>query len=174
MSLEALLLGTERRLRTGTWPWQCEEVGIQPTGRPPAVAGQQFLSVYSLSWSNLITESVEGFEEVYGIGICVTFRFGYAPADRTGRELCIAKTGLLAMARKVMYAVHGNYTLIGYANEEIPATENKIGEPLTFRTGKFDEKGPEWFEAVNAAGSAAGYAVDMRFEGGKRLQPLPL
>lgn len=173
MSLEAILIGTERHLQTVALGWQSNEVGLMPTGQPPPSAGQRFLAVYPVSWTNLAVSPIEGFEEVYGIGVCVTYRFGYAPGDRRGRELVVAKSGLLRVGRLVMYAVHGNYVLMNLANAEIPATENNIGEPLAFKGGTFSEKGPDWFEA-SAGKEQAGYVMDLRFEGGKRLQPLPL
>jgi hypothetical protein len=152
------------------------EIGIQPGPKPPPVAGQKYLAIYPREWRNLIhgvSDSLEGFEEVYGIGMCLTFRFGYSPRDRTGREMTLDKLGLLATARRVMFLVHGNYSLMNLANVEIPDSENKIGEPLAFLNAHVTEKGPDWFGAESGK-AVSGYAVDLSFSGGKRLQPLPL
>ena len=172
MSIRGVLIGVEKRLKDQPDCWSEAEVSIMPDGKPAPAAGQKFFAVYPVRFRN-IDDNPLGFEFVFDVGVCITYRYGYSPQDRTGRQIALAKAGLAELAETVVYRLHGDYDVLNFANAEIPESRNKIGEPLVFREGQFDARGPEWFGA-EADAKYVGWSVDLHFHGGKILQPLPL
>lgn len=170
MSMEALLLAVRDRLRT-----ECDyadaQCDVQPDGRVPPPAGQVYVSVHPAGFRNTAEYDL-GLDEAYDVTVTLTMRAGWLPRDRVGtQQTARPSAGLYARAAAIRAALHMAYAVTAAANEAIGDDENGFVEPLRFSSCSApQEKGPEWFGAEGDATPAAGYAVELRFVGARRVQ----
>jgi len=194
MSLRALLLATTELLRLPTPQGQtincftdggigrfvkADAIAVRPPpGRPPALAGEIFVAVWSPDWNN---QGTEGFDENYRIMVTISRRSPVKPDDRFQELITDWPLGLLSLADMVRTALHLNYNVLNRANDHIDramrdmtggAQTEGVGfvEPLFFTSGgQTDEKGGSWFKG-NQKERAAALTQTLSFGPARRVQ----
>lgn len=188
MSIRALLLGVERRLRSAevfndrpSDPVG-QLVGIQPApGIPPRNFGQFYVSLH---WNNGSgnDKNPQRHDVFQGVIATVTARLNYAPKDRQAQRF--TTTGdLYDLVDKIAgpNIVHGNWDVIRFANEQIPGTQDYVNaaEDGTatvngyMETLVLDTFGPERVAPGDWVSSDAVkdvFVVDIRFSRARRIQ----
>ncbi len=134
MSISALLLGVETRLRSSAVlnDIPTEEIGkvcgVHPDGRPPNNCGQFYYAVHFLGVRNEDPNSLSG-DWMYSVGVMLTARAGYAPKDRRGKRFTFAQD-LLDRALAVAVALHQDDLHRIEANKLFGALGAQIDDPF--------------------------------------------
>lgn len=181
MSQTALMLAVVNRLKK-YYGWGDDVIDIVPRpGRPPATAGELFISVWDGGFSN---DSFECRHDDHSFNITVTRRMPVTPYDRSAPELIHkAKIGLEAYANALASYIHTNrngYDILQLANKYIeeasPPTETVygFGEPPRFlHSSGAEERGGDWFHADGAA-DMCGLSITLSFGKAIRVQSIAL
>ncbi len=148
---------------------------MPPPGEPPPSCGLRYVSVWP-GGTKFGTEpgKVTHVRETYDLGVTVSWRISHVPKDRVGRKAWFeAVTGLEALVRKVLLAIHGSETLIyAVANGKLGAGVNGFLELLAGPANVSQQVvSGAWFGG-DQANTKAGLIVPMTFSGAKRLQAL--
>lgn len=200
MSSWALLKATEDHLKvtvpTGQYPNSTLGIGIvpmvraanigirPPPGRPPAIADEQYVAIWSESVSNI---SHEGLQEEYNIKITVSVRAPVKPDDRYGDLMTqgmltsSTRLGIYPIVELVRASLHLNYDVTSRANTYINTAvtnftsgaitaANGFVEPLYLQNiGSVETKGGSWFVSSNKERAAA-LTCTLTFSPAVRLQ----
>lgn len=175
MSLAALLQAARDTLRSeiSLQPIECD---VRPGPQPPPVFGQRYVALYATRWVNLTPTMTAGVDEGYSIAATVTLRTGSIPIDRLGGDLYIrALTGIEALCRQVMVAVHMNYDLMNLANSFLPDASNKLEQPLFWEScdAEPELRDESWVWAKPQDGQApttCALTMEVRFGDARRTQ----
>ena len=201
MSIRALLKGVEKRLRSAAVlndrPDEAvgQFVGVQPRpGRPPRNAGQWYVAV-SHGGGRGADPNPQSHDVYHGVVVTLTARLNYAPKDRQGERLTTVDDVYDLVDRIAgPNVIHGNYDLLGYANELIVGTAEwaalEVGrvasvngylEPLVLGPfGPEREAGPGWVgsqgsslvrDGVVSSLTSDVYVIDIRFNDARRIRP---
>ncbi len=177
MSVRALVLGVEKRLRSAeVFNDQPAEavgrfVGAQPApGKPPANFGQWYAAVW-FNGARGTDRLPERLDELMNVVVTLTYRLNYAPRDRQAKQMADAGTAALyRVADAVVDAVHGKWAVVDAANSFIDGfgvTANGFCETLVL-DGIDRERnvGPDWV----GGDTKDVYALDVRFKDARRIQ----
>lgn len=177
MSLRALTLGVEKRLRSAAvfndQPEQAvgKFVGVQPApGRPPANFGQWYLAVW-FGGGRGTDRLPERLDEMLAVVVTLTYRLNYAPRDRQAKQMADAGvTGMYKVADAVVDAIHGKWATVDAMNSFIEGsgtTANGFTETLVLDAiGTERRVGADWLPGD----TADVYALDVRFKDARRIQ----
>lgn len=179
-TVRALLLAVRDRVRNvcGLSSEDCE---VMPSGKPPAKCGETFVSIHP-GGITLDAPEHELWTANVSIKATATVKAGKTPEDRAGLRLIASEDGLTDLAEWIAKAVHGSYTVLASANATLTATADKLGieaqsynEFLRCVGGipEPQEKGPAWFGAKTSQDGPAGWAIEIRWSGGRRPEALP-
>lgn len=177
MSQEALLEASRDRLRAvlptvlPNLPASAVEVGFD--GAPHPSSGEWFFSIHEGEWR--AQSGDHDLDEYFGVCVTVTRRVTFSPKDRWGTAVLIkAQTGINAVSRKVITALHKNYAVLNAANVIVGtagAGPDGFVEPLWYlNASPVALKGPDWFEAADDG--TAGVARTLVFGRARRLQTI--
>ena len=115
MSLSALLTAVRNTLRTDLSLADIVCQIMQDGQPPPSWSGDQFVAVHALSWDPA-GPTDRGLDEYFGIGVTISRRLPY-PQDRIPEKVYLtALTGLEAISRTVVIAIHQSYVVLNAAN----------------------------------------------------------
>lgn len=182
MSQSALCLAVRDTLRDvlrlGTEPNYCD---LALGGMPHPAAGQVFYAVHPGGWETINGDYDLG--ETMGAKITVSKKLGDTPKDRTlTAAWSTPVSGLDALARAAILAIHRNQAVRAAANAILGATDALDGTPNGFETelwfqGADPEPVPrdyEWFGAAPPSGSVAvmGISITLRFGLADRVQTI--
>lgn len=155
---------------------------VSPGNPPPTWGGQRFLGIWGSSWADGRTNNEQQLlAERIGITCTLTFRWMAMTEDDIPAQLYIHTNGMLAIARKIMRAVHDNNTLLAAVNTAAGLTSpstNCFIEWLKWESTDAapEMKGPDWFgERLDAPEDSAhsfGLAMNIRFGGALRTECL--
>lgn len=177
----ALLRATEQVIRTWLADTETSErpgniCGVTgPKGEPPEWAGKVFYAVHPVSLANQSKEA-DHMDREYSVGVTITLRADAVPHDRTGNALLMAESiGLLDRIDALAEKIHGNYTLLGLANDNYNVADQGFAVPLLFQGGDVVERGPDWWGAdvgpdSSAIPVAAGLSSTLRFGGARVIR----
>jgi hypothetical protein len=137
MSIAALLLGVETRLRSAAVLNDLPDeefgkvCGVQPDGQPPANCGQYYYAIHFEGLRNADLDSLSG-DWFYSVGVTITARMGYAPRDRRGKRATVAQE-ILDKAIEAATALHQDDLHRIEANKVLgmSAAEAAIGRSAT-------------------------------------------
>ena len=188
MSIRALLLGVEKRLRSAeVFNDQPNKdigacVGLQPApGAPPANFGQWYAAIH---WSG--GRQSDGNPQVHsayhGVVVTVTARLNYAPRDRQAKRMTtVGDVYDLVDQIAAPNVIHGNWqTVFEYANEFIPGTAayaavnggsvtvNGFMEPLVLDSFGPERVAPPGWGGVEDTKDVL--VIDIRFKEARRIQ----
>lgn len=177
MSQRAMALGVRDflRLKLG-----CDRYVIDvrpPPGKPPAVAGEEFISIWEGGYDNNTTESRSDYHR---INVTVTRRITYAPEDRVSEDVIDkAVIGLDLVAGDIAALIHSGdqnaYWILNKANEYIRSVSGSdtvygFTEPLRFLSAtRAEEKHGDWFHG-DPSHRGVGRAITLYFGRALRLQ----
>jgi hypothetical protein len=180
MSMAALLLAMRDHLRNslgGIIPGGSERaaqyIEISPDGRPPAMLGDWFIGIDEGS----VQSADKSFlKEAYATVAVITHK-AQTPRDRRGTVYTATGSGLDAVERAVIVAIHDNQTLRLLANTLLGAPSESTGDgfikPLWYAgRGPTQPQNGEWIGAEPAGG--AFLTRRLRFEGATRIQALDI
>jgi hypothetical protein len=188
MSIRALLLGVEKRLRSAAvFDDQPDEavgryVGLMPApGKPPANFGQWYAAIY---WGggNQTDKNPQRHDVMHAVTVTLTARLNYAPKDRQAKRLTtVGDIYDLVDRIAAPGIIHGSWDVVSLANELIPGTQAYIdaeGLEETATVNGFvetlvlDNFGPERQVGADWVGSETKdvYAIDIRFSRARRIQ----
>lgn len=189
MSIRALLLGVEKRLRSAAVfndrPGESvgAYVGVQPApGKPPNNFGQWYAAV---SWGGgrQSDDDPQAHSVYHGVIVTLTARLNYAPRDRQGaRFTTVGDIYDLVDRVCAPNVIHGNWlTTFTYANEFIPGTAayvaaqgsgsvtvNGYMETLVLDAFGPERAAPPGWGGVESTGDV--YVIDCRFQKARRIQ----
>jgi hypothetical protein len=189
MSISALLKGVEKRLRSeDVFDDQPEETvgryfGIHPNpGIPPRGFGQWYASIHWGGGQGR-DRNPQRHDAFHGVIVTLTARLNYAPRDRQGIRLATANDVYdLADRIAAPNIVHGNWSVVNYANEFIvgtaawaaiqdppeSATVNGFTETLVLGPMGPERPAPPGWVSEDAAKDV--YVIDIRFADARRIQ----
>lgn len=156
MSLPALLTEVRDYLRS-----QIEYLGeehktcfVSKGGQPFASSGELFVGVHSLDWANANPGAQRTHTEEFTIGVTITRRSTYSPADRQSDEVWLKNlTGIDKIARDVTATIiAGRQTIHANANANSLITKDPFVEVLVWQGNDPEprEVGPDWFWVFDA------------------------
>lgn len=188
MSISALLLGVEARLRSAAvLDDQPDEpvgaiCGVQPDGKPPNNAGQFYYAVHFLGMRNDDPNSLSD-DWFLSVGVTITARMGYAPKDRKGKRMTVAQDlfdRATAVAKALnqddLHRIEANKLITGTAewvavqDPSGTASVNGFLEPLRF--ANISEARPAPAGWVGSATETDVYTVVVTFRDAHRPQLL--
>jgi hypothetical protein len=176
MSIRALCLGVEQRLRNVLADPDGKKVGYQPSGRPPASAGQTYVSV-KFGGYQTVSVTPECDDRQFGVAVILTWKLAYAPQDRQGRQ--ITQEGdahLLDLADRVAGWLVGNWDVVTLANGFITgagATTDGFFETFDKAVcGEVEEKSAEWVGAEDAENPPTVLGMTITLSGARRIRVL--
>ncbi len=143
-------------------------------GKPKPSAGELYLAVHPLGWQGISGD--DDLHEEAQIGVTITLRMGFAPSDRFGVAAWLqANTGLDAVARVVITALHKDQLVRIAANTIIGTTSAGYVTPLWFMSGANPQfREAAWFSATvdpDAKDTApCGVSQELRFGRAQRCQ----
>jgi hypothetical protein len=164
---------------TGTEAQMSLVCDLAMMGKPHPAAGQVFYGVHPGSWA---TQNGDyDLDEMMGVKVTVSMKLGTSPADRYLTALWMTPaTGLDALARAAMLAVHRNQAVRLGANVYLGSTDLLDGSPNGFETelwfqgadGEPVPQGDEWFgtEPSVATQALKGMSVTLNFGLAERVQ----
>jgi hypothetical protein len=189
MSIRALLLGIEKRLRSAdVFNDRPQEsvgayFGVHPApGSPPPNFGQWYCSI---AWGGgrQSDQDPQSQSVYHGAVLTLTARLNYAPRDRQGKRLTtVGDIYDLVETICAPNVIHGNWlTVFQYANEFIEgtaqyveaagagtATVNGFMETLVLDTYGPERVAPPGWGGIDAPKDV--YVIDMRFARARRIQ----
>jgi hypothetical protein len=173
VSIYALLKAARDDLRSRV-PLIEAECEVMPDGRPEPKMGRVFAAVHDNgNWWN---SSKENLDEMIGFDVTITLKVD-TPSDRTGEHrIAKASTGLLALAEKAVIVLHSSYLCMDQANLYL-AADGTLGEsfvepPRFSRGSKIQQRGGDWYGAVNEERRPACLTVQLSFRDARRLRGL--
>jgi hypothetical protein len=155
--------------------------------RPPADAGTEFISVYPTGWNpGPDGDMQEAIDEIFSIGVCLSYRSAYAPEDREFDEVW---RKISSRARQIMRAIIPNRWLIMQrVNRSLnvgQATQIDIADPNQYLfyetlTWQGNDAAPvprlsDWWHADMMEEDAErhqGYSFNLSFSGMRLSQPI--
>ncbi len=192
MSLSAMLVAVRNELRTAC-NFSNAECDVQNDPMPYPTAGRRTIAVYPGDCRGG-PHSDQGIHEWIGVNVGITFRMSGTPMDAITSELYLkALTGIEAISRKIMVAVHRNYTIMAAANTIIATASDIAADPdhdppiEAFTTDKFiaplewrfttpvpEVKTGDWFSTDNpdAINRKHGLFVNVQFADAHRPQQI--
>lgn len=186
MSMAALCLGVRNVLRTalgitGSEPEMALKCDLALQGKPHPAAGQVFYAVHPYQWST--RNGDYDLDELMGVRITVSMKIGVSPKDRTMTALWSTPvTGLDALCRKALLAIHRQQSVRAAVNAIIGATDAIDATPNGFETELwFQQADPEpvprddeWFGAEPSVATQAirGFSVSLTFGLAERVQTI--
>lgn len=171
--IEYLLQAARDRLRTVV-PLADKLCDLQPGGRPPARMGEYYIS---LDEARIQAGEKTHLREVYTINVWITKRTGKYPRDKWSEIYLQNATGLGALERKIIAAIHGR--------QEVRVAANTLGGLPTAGTGDIFQQ-PLWYTGRGATAPAnaewtggdpendAFLVRTLPFTGGLRVQALDI
>ena len=150
-------------------------------GKPHPAAGQVFYAVHPYGWTT--KNGDYDLDEFMGVKITVSMKLGQTPKDRTlTAAWATPNTGLDALCRKALLAIHRQQSVRAAANAIIGATDDIDATPNGFETELwFKNADPEpvprddeWFGADQATATQAlrGFSVTLTFGEAERMQTI--
>ncbi len=174
MSIRSLCLAVSEQIQS-TLTLDDTRIGIRTTpGRPPAVCGDEYISVVPDTWSpGPSNDQNDAFDEYFGFSIVVTQRSAYIPDDTIGEDLFLKEEGLEPRLRRIVMTLMANkWIVLSQTNSYLS------GNPFT-ETYRFlgadtapTPVGSEWFGSMPKPGSTSdfGYTLKATFGEARRLQ----
>lgn len=176
MSIRALCLGVEQRLRNVLGDAEGRKVGYQPSGRPPASAGQTYVSVKFAGYRT-VSVTPECDDRQFDVAVMLTWKLAYAPQDRQGRQ--IAQEGqdyLLDLADRVAGWLVGNWDVVNLANGFVTGawvTTDGFVEPFDRAVcGEVQEMPPDWVGADDVEHPPTVLGMTITLSGARRIRVL--
>jgi hypothetical protein len=192
MSLSAMLIAVRNQLRTAC-SFSNSECDVQNDPMPYPTAGRRVITVYPGECRGG-PHSDQGIHEWIGINVGITLRLSGTPNDAITSEIFLKTlTGIEALSRKVMVAVHRNYAVMAAANAIIATANDVTADPdhvppiVAFTTDKFitalewrfttpvpEVKLGDWFSTDNpdAINRKHGLFVNIQFVDSHRPQQI--
>lgn len=173
MSIAYLLQAARDKLRTVA-PLSAKLCDLQPLGRPPNSMGEYYVS---LDEGRIQAGEKTHLREVFTINVWITKRTGQHPKDRWSEIYLKNTTGLDALERKVIVALHGNQAVRVAANTLASTPGVNTGDifqhPLWYTgRGATAPAGAEW--NGGEAESDTFLVRLLQFTGGLRVQALDI
>lgn len=178
MSMVALCKGVVDHLRStgvvnSSDPLLCD---LAFEGYPHPAAGEVFYAVHAGDWGVSGVEGDWDLSERMGCVVTISKKLGYAPKDRRATDAWAkVLTGLDALSRKVVVALHQNQAVRAQANTYLGATDGGFVTALLFKGATRPEiKGSDWFgtEPSASGDDVIGIAISLTFGMMERYQTI--
>ena len=187
--IDALLLATKDLILQAPFGWDAQTLDVMPDGRPPGKVAQWFCAIHQGKETSVMRNALD---ERFGVILTLTMVIGPGLREKIGasnrpgltltsREVrTLAKeSGFNSRLRQLKTFLHGNWFVIGLANEYLQAWYGAAGvvdgfaEPCYAFEGPDELKvvGGEWLGA-NPNHADAALVADLHLDGARRLQAI--
>jgi len=178
VSLSALLTAVQNHLRTQL-SLSPDECGVQPDGQPPPFLGKRYIAIHATGWSpGDIQDYGPVLDEVLSLAVTITVRAPKSPRDRITTNIYLKEaTGIEAIARSIMLALHSNVTVLSLANAELEDTEYGYTNTLLWQGTDANPRlvGPDWVWSDNPQASpVAALVTTVQFGMARRIQDITI
>lgn len=176
MSIRALCLGVEQRLRTVLSDPDGRKVGYQPSGRPPAAAGQTYVAVRFGGYRTL-AQTPECDDRAFAVDLCLTWKLAYAPQDRQGAQITQEGTDhLLDLADRLTGYLLNDWATMSLVNGFITGagvtTDTFVEAFQQASCGPVEEKSAEWVGAEESDNPPTVLGMTITLSGARRIRVL--
>lgn len=157
-----------------------ENSGFEPAGSPPPNAPTLYISVDENGVTNPAAPQQDHLKERHRITVYINRRTGGVAPDRYSSIYRKLNSGLTAIERKIIAAIHGNWEILTRANELLGelVEDGEAGQPFSsalWYTGrpKTKPRGAEWSGETTSDGrKPIGWIVrELEFVGFDRVTP---